>query len=55
MKLTKLGRHWMIMWPFDPKTTGLPTAHKPTERLRHVGRITVRACAHHGTPIEIST
>jgi hypothetical protein len=20
----------MIMWPFDPKTTGLPTKHKPT-------------------------
>jgi hypothetical protein len=20
--------HWMIMWPFDPKTTGLPTTHK---------------------------
>jgi hypothetical protein len=25
-----IGPHWMIMWPFDPKTTGLPTAHKPT-------------------------
>ena len=21
---------WMIMWPFDPKATGLPTTHKPT-------------------------
>jgi hypothetical protein len=21
---------WMIMWPFDPKTTGLPTTHKPS-------------------------
>jgi hypothetical protein len=20
----------MIMWPFDPKTTGLPTTHKAT-------------------------
>jgi len=20
-----IGPHWMIMWPFDPKTTGLPT------------------------------
>jgi hypothetical protein len=30
MKLTKLGPHWMIMWPFDPKATGLPTTHKPT-------------------------
>jgi hypothetical protein len=20
----------MILWPFDPKTTGLPTVHKPT-------------------------
>jgi len=26
----KIGPHWMIMWPFDPTTTGLPTAHKAT-------------------------
>jgi hypothetical protein len=26
----RVGPHWMIMWPFDPKTTGLPTTHKPT-------------------------
>ena len=25
-----IGPHWMIMWPFDPKTTGLPTTHKKT-------------------------
>jgi hypothetical protein len=25
-----VGSHWMIMWPFDPKTTGLPITHKPT-------------------------
>jgi hypothetical protein len=25
-----IGPHWMILWPFDPKTTGLPTVHKPT-------------------------
>ncbi len=25
-----VGPHWMIMWPFDPKTTGLPATHKPT-------------------------
>jgi hypothetical protein len=25
-----VGPHWMIMWPFDPKTTGLPTVHKDT-------------------------
>jgi len=25
-----IGPHWMIMWPFDPKTTGLPAAYKPT-------------------------
>lgn len=25
-----VGPHWMIMWAFDPKTTGLPTTHKPT-------------------------
>ncbi len=26
----KIGPHWMIMWPFDPATTGLPTHHTPT-------------------------
>ena len=26
----EIGPHWMILWPFDPKTTGLPTTHKPT-------------------------
>ena len=26
----EVGPHWMIMWPFDPKTTGLRTTHKPT-------------------------
>ena len=25
-----VGPHWMMMWPFDPKTTGLPTTHRPT-------------------------
>jgi len=25
-----VGPHWMIMSTFDPKTTGLPTTHKPT-------------------------
>ena len=25
-----VGPHWMIMWPFDPKTTGLPTTHRAT-------------------------
>jgi hypothetical protein len=25
-----VGPHWMIMWPFDPKATGLPTTHRPT-------------------------
>ena len=29
-KAIEIGPHWMIMWPFDPKTTGLPTTHKPT-------------------------
>ena len=24
----KIGPHWMILWPFDPKTSGLPTVHK---------------------------
>lgn len=26
----EIGPHWMIMWPLDPKATGLPTTHKPT-------------------------
>ena len=26
----EIGPHWMIVWPFDPNTTGLPTTHKPT-------------------------
>jgi hypothetical protein len=26
----KIGLHWMIMWQFDPQTTGLLTHHKPT-------------------------
>jgi hypothetical protein len=26
----EIGPRWMIMWPFDPKTTGLPTKHKAT-------------------------
>jgi len=25
-----VGPHWMILWPFDPKTSGLPAGHKPT-------------------------
>ena len=25
-----IGPHWMIMWPFDPKSTGLPATHRPT-------------------------
>ena len=29
-KPISIGPHWMIMWPFDPKTTGLPNTHKPT-------------------------
>ena len=24
----KIGPHWMMLWPFDPKTTGLPTTHR---------------------------
>lgn len=24
----KVGPHWMIMWPFDPKATGLPVTHR---------------------------
>lgn len=25
-----VGSHWMIMWPFDAKATGLPTTHRNT-------------------------
>jgi hypothetical protein len=25
-----IGPHWMIMWPFDPKATGLPVTHRDT-------------------------
>src|ERR1700685_4559440 len=25
-----VGPHWMILWPFDPRTSGLPTHHKAT-------------------------
>jgi len=24
-----IGPHWMIIWPFDPMISGLPTVHKP--------------------------
>jgi hypothetical protein len=24
----KIGPHWMIMWPFDPKATGLTVTHR---------------------------
>jgi len=26
----QIGPHWMILWPFDPQTSGLPTTHRPT-------------------------
>jgi hypothetical protein len=26
----KIGPHWMILWPFDPKTTGLPVTNVGT-------------------------
>jgi hypothetical protein len=28
--LITIGPHWMIMWPFDPPTTGLPHSHRST-------------------------
>ncbi len=28
--LISIGPHWMIIWPFDPKITGLPTTHRST-------------------------
>jgi hypothetical protein len=29
-KRPMIGPHWMIMWPFDPQTTGLPATRKDT-------------------------
>jgi len=26
----QIGPHWMIMWPFDPKASGLPVTHRET-------------------------
>ena len=31
-----VGPHWMIIWPFDPKATGLPTTH-PRAASKRVG------------------
>jgi hypothetical protein len=45
------GTQWMIMWLFDPKTTGLPTT-QADRRVHHVGRIAVRAYARHGVSIK---
>jgi hypothetical protein len=28
--LINIGPHWMILWPFDPVSSGLPTKHRPT-------------------------
>src|SRR5712691_2216216 len=42
-----VGPHWMIMWPFDPKTTGLPTTHKPTGALTVRGFIYNEFAAEH--------
>ena len=53
--LVTTNPHRMIMWPFDPKTTELPTTHKPNRRLHHVGRMAVRACAPDGTPVKGGT
>ncbi len=33
----KIGPHWMILWPFDPKTSGLPTVHKATGAIMYAG------------------
>jgi hypothetical protein len=32
----EVGPHWMIMWPFDPKSTGLPVTHKDTGTFMHI-------------------
>jgi hypothetical protein len=48
-----VGPHWMIMWLFDPKTTGLPIT-RADRRVHHVGRIAVRAYARHGMSLNLS-
>jgi hypothetical protein len=46
-----VGPHWMIMWPFDPKTTDFADDHKPGGRVHHAGWVTLRAFARHGTTV----
>jgi len=41
----------MIMWPFDPKATGLPTTHKAHRSLHYVGKLAIRSSARHGVSI----
>ena len=36
--------HWMIMWPFDPKATGLPTTHRKTGRTSCGRALPTRIC-----------
>ena len=48
-----VGPHWMIMMPFDPKTTGLPVTYSYCRGgPHHVGRNPLRPPAHHGEAVE---
>jgi hypothetical protein len=51
--LIKIGPHWMIMWPFDPTTTGLPNSHRSTGAyiLYNVVRDTLCASARDGKSV----
>jgi hypothetical protein len=51
----KIGPHWMILWAFDPKTTALPTTHKPTGAYINVGRHALRPRACDGASVNIFT
>jgi hypothetical protein len=48
----EMAPHWMIMWPFDPKNTGLPTTHKATGA--YIMWAGSPSFARHGTPVEVS-
>jgi len=47
-----VGPHWMIMWPFDARATGLPTTHRDTGA--YIMWAGSRSYAHHGTPVDSS-
>jgi hypothetical protein len=47
-----VGPHWMIMWPFDPKTSRLMTTHKSTGAYIMWAGSPYGACARHGAALK---